>query len=396
MFQFKYIWFTALCIQLFHSSCSTQPPAQLHGKIALHEGWAPVVFLVQPLDFSQIACNYSGKVLDSVRVAPDGSFVLKQPANLEASMGIFELVVQPVGYRYPTRLNDENPAAANYMPFVWKAGQSLDIESDIAHIQQHFSIKQPDADNSAMLHLRDMRQQSYAAQSPMLSSEQHDENTLLAREDALQRFRAPMMAFADSTKSLPAALVAINWVCPKSDYERLPEFLTRQCEKWQKTAPEQPFVRQLCSIGNPDKLPIQTGQVIPDFPLPMVSGDTVLLHNLLGKRLTIVDIWASWCGPCRRENRETLVPLWREYRDRGLQIVGYSIDGNAAAWKAAIAKDEAAWPHASHLTGDSTPFMDALRISTIPANFIVDANGKVLAKNLHGEALTAWVHNYLQ
>ncbi|MBK7476480.1 MAG: hypothetical protein IPI11_10905 [Haliscomenobacter sp.] len=87
-----------------------------------------------------------------------------------------------------------------------------------------------------------------------------------------------------------------------------------------------------------------------------------------------------------RRKPETLAPLWRQYRDKGLQIVGYSIDRSAASWSGAISKDGASWPQASHLTGDSTPFLDALRIRTIPSNLILDAQGTIIAKNIHGEA----------
>ncbi|MFZ4474677.1 MAG: TlpA family protein disulfide reductase [Saprospiraceae bacterium] len=104
----------------------------------------------------------------------------------------------------------------------------------------------------------------------------------------------------------------------------------------------------------------------------------------------------AWCAPCRRENRAVLNPIWTKYKNSELQIIGYSIDSSPNAWKAAIDKDGASWPHASHLSGDATPFMTALRITTIPANFILNAQGKVIAKNLHGEALRIFIEDYLK
>ncbi len=107
-----------------------------------------------------------------------------------------------------------------------------------------------------------------------------------------------------------------------------------------------------------------------------------------------MDIWASWCAPCRKESREVLTPLWHDFQDKGLQIIGYSIDANENAWKSAILKDGANWKQASHLTGDSTPFMETLRITTIPANYLLDGDGKILAKNLHGDDLGDFVKRY--
>lgn len=205
-----------------------------------------------------------------------------------------------------------------------------------------------------------------------------------------------MREFAEQTKSLEAAMVAIRWVSPNGDFERMPEFLHGQCAKWNSAQPTHPYTVELCAAADKNALPVMIGDVMPDYAMPMASGDTVMLHTLLGKRLTIVDVWASWCAPCRKENRVFLGPLYAAYKDKGLEIVGYSIDNDGESWKKAITKDQALWVHASHLTGDSTPFMDALRISTIPANYILDANGKVVAKNVYGEALQNFVSEYLK
>lgn len=204
-----------------------------------------------------------------------------------------------------------------------------------------------------------------------------------------------MMRFADTTTSIEAAMVAIRWISPNGDFERVPEFIKGQCQKWQRNAPENPMTGQLCHVANKNTLPVMVGDVMPDFSLPLINGDTIMLSKLLGQRLTIVDIWASWCAPCRKENRMVLTPLWSAYKEKGLQIIGYSIDNNASSWKSAVLKDGATWSHASHLTGDATPFLEALRISTIPANFILDAEGKIIAKNLNGESLIGFVKDRL-
>jgi thiol-disulfide isomerase/thioredoxin len=129
--------------------------------------------------------------------------------------------------------------------------------------------------------------------------------------------------------------------------------------------------------------------------MPMMNGDTVMLHTLFGKKLTMIDLWASWCAPCRHENRNTLVPLWDKYHNNGFQIVGYALDASEKGWKNAIEKDGAIrWPHASHLKGDESPLFELLKISTIPANYLVDEKGIIVAKNIHGDELQKWVKEY--
>lgn len=384
----------AVLFLLTGARCNTQSLSPISGTITLSEGWKPVVYLVQPRNFADIAANYSGAVVDSAIIAADGRFAFSNmPAN--ETKALFQICVQQTGNRFPNQLLDDNPLTANYMPVVLQKSVALDIHAEADRLQATFSIQNPVPENIALLQLRDIRHQAYKAHLSDQES-QPDENTLLEHEAALLRFRQPLMNFADSCTYLWPALVAVRWISPAGDYERVPEFLFGQCRKWRTESRENQFIAQLCKASNPEKLPVLTGDMIPDFALPMAAGDTVLLHTLLGPKLTNLVIWASWCAPCRKENRTVLSPLYAEYQSKGLQIIGYSIDSSPAGWKAAIAKDGAAWPHASHLSGDATPFMEVLRISTIPANFILDAQGKVLAKNLHGEALRDFVAEYFK
>lgn len=378
------------------TQCRTQSAAPISGKVILSADWKPMIYLVQPRNFMEIASSFSGVVLDSAAIGPEGNFVFSKLPKAEEKT-LFQLCIQKTGNRFPNQLLDDDPLVSNYMPVVLQKGDELKVSAEAGRFQATFFIQKPSRENQALLQLRDIRHEAYRQESAQMAEGEHsDEAALLEREAALTRYQKPLMAFADSSLSLWPVLVAIRWVSPASDYERVPEFLFGQCEKWRSKVPENPWTAQLCQAGNREKLPVLKGDLIPDFALPMLAGDTLSLHALLGARLTILDIWASWCAPCRRENREVLSPLWAQHKDRGLQIVGYSIDSSPAAWKAGIAKDAATWPHASHLSGDATPFMEALRIMSIPANFILDARGKVLAKNLHGEALRLFVEEYLK
>ena len=105
-------------------------------------------------------------------------------------------------------------------------------------------------------------------------------------------------------------------------------------------------------------------------------------------KVTIVDFWASWCGPCRQEN-PNIVALYKELHSKGLNIIGVSLDKNAQAWKDAIAKDKLTWNQVSNLKFWDEPIATQYKVESIPATFILDASGKVVSKNLRGEALRA-------
>jgi len=137
------------------------------------------------------------------------------------------------------------------------------------------------------------------------------------------------------------------------------------------------------------------GTMAPDFSAPNVDGKMVSLKECLGK-VTIVDFWASWCGPCRAEN-PNMVALYNEFHAKGVNIIGVSLDkeGEAAKWKEAIAKDGLTWIEVSNLKFWQDPIAMKYNVKSIPATFLLDANGKIIAKDLRGAELKAKVASLL-
>lgn len=133
------------------------------------------------------------------------------------------------------------------------------------------------------------------------------------------------------------------------------------------------------------------GAKAPTFEGKTPDGDVLKLEDAMGK-ITLIDFWASWCGPCRREN-PNVVRAYKEYHDKGFNIISISLDKqNAdAAWKAAIEKDQMDWYHISRLMHWQDPIAKLYNVSSIPATFLIDENGVIIAKDLRGQAL----HNKL-
>ena len=134
---------------------------------------------------------------------------------------------------------------------------------------------------------------------------------------------------------------------------------------------------------------IVIGKPAPNFSGPTPEGKTISLKETLGK-VTIIDFWASWCGPCRAEN-PSVVALYNEFHPQGLNIIGVSLDKDAKKWKEAIAKDGLVWPHVSNLKFWEDPIAKQYNVQSIPATFILDEKGNIVAKDLRGEELRAKV-----
>ena len=136
------------------------------------------------------------------------------------------------------------------------------------------------------------------------------------------------------------------------------------------------------------------GEVIPTVVLPDLDGRPVTLPAAHAGRPLLVNFWASWCGPCRRENPH-LVKAYQTYHDKGFDIFAVSLDKNRDSWLAAIEKDSLTWTHVSDLAHwDSAP-AKLYGVRGIPANFLIDRDGIIVAKNLRGDELQETLNNLL-
>lgn len=138
---------------------------------------------------------------------------------------------------------------------------------------------------------------------------------------------------------------------------------------------------------------VEVGSKAPDFAAKNPEGKTISLKESLGK-VTIIDFWASWCGPCRAEN-PNVVALYKEFHAKGLNIIGVSLDKDVVKWKEAIAKDGLVWSQISNLKFWDEPIAKQYNVESIPATFILDASGTVVAKDLRGAELKAKITELL-
>ena len=141
------------------------------------------------------------------------------------------------------------------------------------------------------------------------------------------------------------------------------------------------------------KANVEVGKMAPDFTAATPDGKKVSLKQSMGK-VTIIDFWASWCKPCRMEN-PNVVALYNEMHAQGLNIIGVSLDKEAGKWKEAIAADKLAWNQVSNLKFWDEPIAAQYGVKSIPATFILDSTGKIVARDLRGDELKAKVTELL-
>ncbi len=129
------------------------------------------------------------------------------------------------------------------------------------------------------------------------------------------------------------------------------------------------------------------GYTALNFSQADANGKMVKLTDFKGKYV-LLDFWASWCGPCRAEN-PNVVNAYNKYKEKGFTILGVSFDQNKEKWLQAVAADNLAWTHVCDLKGWGNDAAKLYGVSSIPQNYLLDKNGKILAKNLRGAELEA-------
>lgn len=131
---------------------------------------------------------------------------------------------------------------------------------------------------------------------------------------------------------------------------------------------------------------VDIGQPYVTFLMADSTGKNVAISSVVGGKYVLIDFWASWCGPCRAEN-PNLVKVYNDFKDKGFDIFGVSLDTDRANWLKAIKDDNLTWHHVSDLKGWENSAAQVYGVRAIPANVLIDKDGYIIAKNLSGDEL---------
>ncbi|MCB0515898.1 MAG: TlpA disulfide reductase family protein [Chitinophagales bacterium] len=215
----------------------------------------------------------------------------------------------------------------------------------------------------------------------------NDARTGKATPDAIK-------TFIDTVKSPYLAYYGVQYLNIQKDfdtYEKVQQRLSKEIPSSTVTLDFTSFIdknreaieRQKAAEGK-----TAMGSEAAEIDLPNPDGKNIALSSLRGK-VVLLDFWASWCGPCRREN-PNVVKTYQQYKDKGFTVYSVSLDKDKARWVDAIKKDNLLWDnHVSDLQYWNSAPAAAYGVRSIPATFLLDREGKIIGKNLRGGALEA-------
>lgn len=184
----------------------------------------------------------------------------------------------------------------------------------------------------------------------------------------------------DSMGDSFASMAAIGMLDPKTNFQYIDQLVVKLNENYPGTTAILQVKQQLDEMRA-----LSVGQPAPEIELPNPEGTMVKLSDLRGKYV-LIDFWAAWCKPCRQEN-PNVVKLYNQYKAKGFEVFGVSLDRTKEDWVKAIADDGLEWTQVSDLKYFNSIAAELYQIEAIPATYMIDPDGNIIAKDLRGPSL---------
>lgn len=203
-------------------------------------------------------------------------------------------------------------------------------------------------------------------------------------QQAIEAQVADLKAFTEQNEDALVDLYAVSYLNVDENYDFIKSVVEQNKLKVAESEYTQEYYDKFTAYSN-----VAVGALAPEINLNSPDGTPIALSSLKGK-VVLLDFWASWCGPCRKEN-PNVVKLYNQYKSKGFEIYGVSLDRNKEDWVKAIQDDKLTWLHVSDLKFWESEAAALYKVEAIPATFIIGKDGKILAKNLRGEQLAEFL-----
>jgi len=370
---------SALVISLF-ASCENKESKTFTVSGVLHNAPSKVVYIEE----SDITTGQK-TVKDSSAIAADGKFSISLNAKKDA---IYNLLLQNDVSQFVTLINDAS---------------KINVDADFTKKTDFYTVTGSGASKSIQEYLAKitgMQRDRFNIYFQIDSIKRNNGDSALAQSLNLQEKQISNEEKTSTQQTVQQATNSSLALFILSTYQgmaRDPNFKVNGFTDTEVVAlltdvlnkfPERTDIAGIRnSVESTIPKTLWVGKTAPEISLPDTEGKTVKLSSFRGKYV-LVDFWASWCGPCRREN-PNVVQAFNQFKNKNFTILGVSLDrpGQKEDWINAIKEDHLTWTHISDLKFWQSEVVPVYQLSGIPFNVLVDPDGKIVAENLRGNAL---------
>jgi peroxiredoxin len=349
-------------------SCSSEPHYVIKGKIS---GSDSVIFYLQKREAGKIV------TLDSA-VSKKGSFTIKG-GSVDFPQ-LIQLVAGNTRKRTSFYLENSDITISGSLDSLFKAVVKGSKTQD--EYKSFVDSNRPLSEKYSKTYM-EYQAASQAGNSMKVAQLEKQIDSL---QTAMKNLQKDFVRSNPASYVSPSILSSLNYDIEADELEALTNSLDTAIAKLPQIKILKERVIKLKAVA--------IGQKAPDFTMNDVNGNPLSLSSKIGSKLLLIDFWAAWCGPCRQEN-PNVVRVYTEFHKKGFDVFGVSLDRKKEDWINAIADDKLVWTHVSDLQYWNNEAAKMYAVISIPANFLLDETGKIVAKNLRGEDLYKKVNEVL-
>jgi thiol-disulfide isomerase/thioredoxin len=341
----------------------------------------------EPINYKVSGNIFNAKV-DTIKIAQFfGAYFTDHSYSLIDEQGNFSMAgTLPNADFYLLRIGDER------INLIMRDQSDIKVYGDGNNISNFLNIVNSEESSSMKDFIATIQSWNFLKDSLLRQIEVDPGNKLTYKkqlDSEYSRFSNERRMYVTKNQNSPALLPALSTIDPQTEWDAFEEVAKQLKNSLPGSGTIENNYNGYLEIKKQKESlnALGTGEVAPDFEELKLDRKTSMKLSDLRGQVVLLDFWASWCGPCRREN-PTVVKLYEQYKKQGFTVMSVSLDKDETRWKQAIEKDGLTWPnHVSDLKGWSSAAPKKYSVRGIPFTVLIDREGKIIDTNLRGIAL---------